>query len=151
MHRYAEIIAKLRSIQSRSKGELLKQAADALEQLQKEQEEERYRHDRLQDFEVAESEPLRQMTIERNMLARKLREVEEPDEDDFDLESALEADRCYECGAYGDDYFVDAAPAERQLADDEQGSERSDHRSRGRRSQWHARLSRKVAVNVRSI
>lgn len=35
MHRYAEIIAKLRSIQSRSKGELLKQAADALEQLQK--------------------------------------------------------------------------------------------------------------------
>lgn len=77
MHRYAEIIAKLRSIQSRSKGELLKQAADALEQLQKEQEEERYRHDRLQDFEVAESEQLRQMTIERNMLARKLREVEE--------------------------------------------------------------------------
>lgn len=78
MHRYAEIIAKLRSIQSRSKGELLQQAADALEQLQKEQEEERYRHDRLQDFEVAESEQLRQMTIERNMLARKLREVEEP-------------------------------------------------------------------------
>lgn len=107
MHRYVDIIAKLRSIQSRSKGDLLKQAADALEQLQKEQEEERYRHDRLQDFEVAESEQLRQMTIERNMLARKLREVEEPDEDDFDLESALEVDGCYECRAYGDNYSVD--------------------------------------------
>lgn len=98
MHRYTEIIAKLRSIQSRSKGELLKQAADALEQLQKGQEEERYRHDRLQDFEVAESEQLRQMTIERNMLARKLKEVEEPCQkkevrliDANALESALEA------------------------------------------------------------
>lgn len=53
---YTEIIKNLRSIQSRSKRGLLNEAADALEAL---------------------SEQLRQMRIERDMLARKLKEVEE--------------------------------------------------------------------------
>ena len=74
---YQHIIDKLRSIQSRSKGDLLRQAIDALEQLQQELKDERYRHDRYRDFEVAEAEQLRQMRIERDMLAKKLREVEE--------------------------------------------------------------------------
>jgi uncharacterized phage protein (TIGR01671 family) len=29
------------------------------------------------------------------------------EEDDFDLEAALEANTCYECGVYGDDYSTD--------------------------------------------
>ena len=78
MKNYKEIADKLRSIESRSKSGLLRQAADALEEMDRELQAEMHRHDRLQDFEVAESEQLRQMTIERNMLARKLREVEEP-------------------------------------------------------------------------
>lgn len=53
---YTEIIKNLRSVQSRSKRGLLNEAADALEAL---------------------SEQLRQMRIERDMLARKLKEVEE--------------------------------------------------------------------------
>lgn len=73
---YKELVKQLRSTVIRSKRTLFDDAADAIEQLQKELREERYRHDRLQDFEVAEAEQLRQMTIERNMLARKLREKE---------------------------------------------------------------------------
>lgn len=52
---YTEIIKKLRNIQSRSKSRLLNGVADALEAL---------------------SEQLRHMHIERDMLARKLKEVE---------------------------------------------------------------------------
>lgn len=70
MREYDEIINKLRA--SGCGTETIKE----LERLQREHEAERYRHDRVQDFEVAEAEQLRQMTIERNMLARKLREKE---------------------------------------------------------------------------
>lgn len=66
---YQQIIDDLRSIGDR-------EAADAIEHLYTELEEEKYRHDRYRDFEVAEAEQLRQMTIERSLLARKLREVE---------------------------------------------------------------------------
>lgn len=55
---YQDTIKKLRSIQSRSKGALLEQAAQLLEQMQSQQEE------------------LRRMTVERDVLARKLREYE---------------------------------------------------------------------------
>ena len=73
---YKELVKQLRSTVSRSKRTLFDDAADAIEQLQKELREERYRHDRLQDFEVAEAEQLHQMRVERNMLAEKLREKE---------------------------------------------------------------------------
>lgn len=73
---YKELVKQLRSTVSRSKRTLFDDAADAIEQLQKELREERYRHDRLQDFEVAEAEQLHQMRIERNMLSKKLRERE---------------------------------------------------------------------------
>lgn len=70
---YTEIIKNLRSVQSRSKSGLLNEAADALEALQQEinQQEQQI------DMEVSLSEQLRQMRIERDMLARKLKEVEE--------------------------------------------------------------------------
>ena len=68
MKNYKEIADKLRSIESRSKSGLLCQARELQAEM--------HRHDRLQDFEVAEAEQLRQMTIERNMLARKLAELE---------------------------------------------------------------------------
>lgn len=48
---YKELVKQLRSTVSRSKRTLFDDAADAIEQLQKELREERYRHDRLQDFE----------------------------------------------------------------------------------------------------
>lgn len=73
---YKELVKQLRSTVSRSKRTLLDDAADAIELLQKELREERYRHDRLQDFEVAEAEQLHQMRMERNMLSKKLREKE---------------------------------------------------------------------------
>ena len=73
---YKELVEQLRSTVSRSKRTLLDDAADAIELLQKKLREERYRHDRLQDFEVAEAEQLHQMRMERNMLAEKLREGE---------------------------------------------------------------------------
>ena len=60
MTNYKEIAHKLRSIKSRSKSDLLHQAADTLEEMGGE----------------LEAEQLRQMTIERNMLARKLAELE---------------------------------------------------------------------------
>ena len=69
---YTEIIKNLRSVQSRSKSQSLNEAADALEALQQEinQQEQQI------DMEVSLSERLRQMRIERDMLARKLKEVE---------------------------------------------------------------------------
>jgi len=73
---YKELVKQLRSTVSRSKRTLFDDAADAIEQLQKELCEERYRHDRLQDFEVAEAEQLHQMRIARSMLSKKLREKE---------------------------------------------------------------------------
>lgn len=73
---YKELVKQLRSTVSRSKRTLFDDAADAIEQLQKELREERYRHDRLQDFEVAEAEQLHQMRVERSMLSKKLREKE---------------------------------------------------------------------------
>lgn len=73
---YKELVKQLRSTVSRSKRTLFDDAADAIELLQKELREERHRHDRLQDFEVAEGEQLHQMRIERNMLSKKLREKE---------------------------------------------------------------------------
>ena len=76
MTNYKEIAHKLRSIKSCSKSDLLHQAADTLEEMGRKLKDEMYRHDRVQDFEVAEAEQLRQMTIERNMLARKLAELE---------------------------------------------------------------------------
>lgn len=77
MTNFEDIAKKLRSIKSRSKSGLLCQAADALEEMGRELKDEMHRHDRVQDFEVAEAEQLRQMTIERNMLARKLAELEQ--------------------------------------------------------------------------
>lgn len=73
---YKELVKQLRSTVSRSKRTLFDDAADAIEQLQKELREERYRHDRLQDFEVAEAEQLHQMRVARSMLSKKLREKE---------------------------------------------------------------------------
>lgn len=73
---YKELVKQLRSTVSRSKRTLFDDAADAIELLQKELREERHRHDRIQDFEVAEAEQLRQMRLERDMLAEKLREKE---------------------------------------------------------------------------
>lgn len=73
---YKELVKQLRSTVSRNKRTLFDDAADAIEQLQKELREERYRHDRLQDFEVAEAEQLHQMRVERSMLLKKLREKE---------------------------------------------------------------------------
>lgn len=70
---YTEIIKSLRSVQSRSKSQSLNDAIDKLEALQQEinQQEQQI------DMEVSLSEQLRQMRIERDMLARKLKEVEE--------------------------------------------------------------------------
>lgn len=73
---YTHLINQLRSTVSKSKRTMFDDAADAIEQLQKELREERHRHDRLQDFEVAEAEQPHQMRIERDMLAEKLREKE---------------------------------------------------------------------------
>lgn len=69
---YTEIIKNLRSVQSRSKSGLLNEAADALEALQQEINQQ----EQQPDMEVSLSEQLRQMRIERDMLARKLKEVE---------------------------------------------------------------------------
>lgn len=76
MRRYKELAKQLRSTVSRSKRELLDNAAAAIEFLLKELKAERYRHDRLQDYDVSRAEDYRRMTIERNMLARKLKEAE---------------------------------------------------------------------------
>lgn len=70
---YTEIIKNLRSVQSRSKSGLLNEAADALEALQQEINQQ----EQQPDMEVSLSEQLRQMRIERDMLARKLKEAEE--------------------------------------------------------------------------
>lgn len=69
---YTEIIKNLRSVQSRSKSGLLNEAADALEALQQEINQQ----EQQTDMEVSLSEQLRQMRIERDILARKLKEVE---------------------------------------------------------------------------
>ena len=69
---YTEIIKNLRSVQSRSKSQSLNEAADALEALQQEINQQ----EQQPDMEVSLSEQLRQMRIERDMLARKLKEVE---------------------------------------------------------------------------
>lgn len=113
---YTEIIKNLRSVQSRSKSGLLNEAADALEALQQETNQQ----EQQPDMEVSLSEQLRQMRIERDMLARKLKEVEaERDAAEIDMkklvdsgyycefcvermnQSLCEANQffCYECGA----------------------------------------------------
>ena len=69
---YTEIIKNLRSVQSRSKSGLLNKAADALEALQQEINQQ----EQQPDMEVSLSKQLRQMRIERDILARKLKEVE---------------------------------------------------------------------------
>lgn len=68
---YTEIIKNLRSVQSRSKSQSLNGAIDKLEALQQKLNEEHQL-----DTEVYLSEQLRQLRIERDMLARKLKEVE---------------------------------------------------------------------------
>ena len=50
---YKELVKQLRSTVSRSKRTLFDDAADAIELLQKELREERYRHDRLQTLRRA--------------------------------------------------------------------------------------------------
>lgn len=69
---YTEIIKSLRSVQSRSKSQPLNDAIDKLEALQQEINQQ----EQQTDMEVSLSEQLRQMRIERDMLARKLKEVE---------------------------------------------------------------------------
>ena len=69
---YTEIIKNLRSVQSRSKSQSLNDAIDKLEALQQEINQQ----EQQTDMEVSLSEQLRQMRIERDMLARKLKEVE---------------------------------------------------------------------------
>ncbi|MGN0663949.1 MAG: hypothetical protein ACI4L5_02630 [Negativibacillus sp.] len=84
---YTEIIKNLRSVQSRSKRGLLNEAADALEALQQELNEEQQ-----PDMEVSLSEQLRQMRIERDMLARTLKEVEaERDAVEIDMKKLVES------------------------------------------------------------
>lgn len=68
---YTEIIKNLRSVQSRSKSQSLNDAIDKLEALQQKMNEEQH-----PNMEVSLSEQLRQIRIERDMLARKLKEVE---------------------------------------------------------------------------
>ena len=69
---YTEIIKNLRSVQSRSKSQSLNDAIDKLEAIQQEINQQ----EQQPDMEVSLSEQLRQMRIERDMLARKLKEVE---------------------------------------------------------------------------
>lgn len=66
---YKDIINKLHSVNCHEEAEIL-------EKLRREHEAERHRHDRLQDYDVSRAEDYHRMTIERNMLARKLREAE---------------------------------------------------------------------------
>ena len=106
---YKELVKQLRSTVSRSKRTLFDDAADAIEQLQKELREERYRHDRLQDFEVAEAEYLRQMRVERNMLAEKLREKESVLDLVLRDGSSCWSDSRYELPIDGDLYLVIAS------------------------------------------
>ena len=103
---YKELVKQLRSTVSRSKRTLLDDAADAIELLQKKLREERYRHDRLQDFEVAEAEYLRQMRMERNMLAEKLREKESALDLVLRDGSSCWADPKYEEPIDGESYLV---------------------------------------------
>ena len=103
---YKELVKQLRSTVSRSKRTLFDDAADAIEQLQKELREERYRHDRLQDFEVAEAEQLHQMRVERNMLSKKLRERESVLDLVLRDGSSCWADPKYEEPIDGESYLV---------------------------------------------
>lgn len=50
MNKYEELVNQLKGVESHSKGELLKQAAAAIEELARELEDERYRHDRYVDY-----------------------------------------------------------------------------------------------------
>lgn len=54
-------------------GDLMLKAAEALERLDAELKNERYRHDRLQDFEVAEAEELAKIKEERDSLLATLK------------------------------------------------------------------------------
>lgn len=58
MTHYKELADELRAVKSRSKSALLNREADAIEELVAELRSERYRHDCLQDFEVAQAEEL---------------------------------------------------------------------------------------------
>ena len=73
---FAGLVARLRLTNSRSKRALLDSAAYAIEYLQIQMNREHLAHLRLQDYDVSRAEDYRRMTIERNMLARKLREKE---------------------------------------------------------------------------
>ena len=73
---FADLVARLRLTDSRSKRALLDSAAYAIEYLQIQMNREHLAHLRLQDYDVSRAEDYRRMTIERNMLARKLREAE---------------------------------------------------------------------------
>ena len=73
---FADLVARLRLTDSRSKRALLDSAAYAIEYLQIQMNREHLAHLRLQDFEVAEAEQLHQMRVERSMLSKKLREKE---------------------------------------------------------------------------
>ena len=88
---YTEIIKNLRSVQSRSKSGLLNEAADALEALQQEINQQ----EQQPDMEVSLSEQLRQMRIERDMLGRKLKEVEA--ERDAAVAYIKHGDACESC------------------------------------------------------
>ena len=50
--RYGDLVAKLRGTKSESKRQMLDDAADAIESLKAELEDERYRHDRYVDYAV---------------------------------------------------------------------------------------------------
>lgn len=50
--RYGDLVAKLRDTKSESKRQMLDDAADAIESLKEELEDERYRHDRCVDYAV---------------------------------------------------------------------------------------------------
>lgn len=106
MRRYKELAKQLRSTVSRSKRELLDDAADAIEYLLKELQAERHRHDRLQDYDVSRAEDYRRMTIERNMLAKKLREKESVLDLVLRDGSSCWADPKYEEPIDGESYLV---------------------------------------------
>lgn len=103
---FADLVARLRLTNSRSKRALLDSAAYAIEYLQIQMNREHLAHLRLQDYDVSRAEDYRRMTIERNMLAKKLREKESVLDLVLRDGSSCWADPKYEEPIDGESYLV---------------------------------------------
>ena len=106
---FADLAARLRLTNSRSKRALLDSAAYAIEYLQIQMNREHLAHLRLQDYDVSRAEDYRRMTIERNMLAEKLREKESVLDLVLRDGSSCWSDSRYELPIDGDLYLVIAS------------------------------------------